>query len=168
MEMLAWHSREGIAQRLRTLRIRLRVGVRSRDVICASDRNAALIIYTLSNYEEKPTTFFLERARVSRRLPSVPMDIMMAAVEDEFLTAGLVELAELVDRENPSDANAMEAASNVLAEWDVVRWVHQQNACGVAPSTAELLDQFGSLPPCALARTSTGRPARTARMWASR
>ena len=158
--------RSEITQRLRALRARLRLAGKPESVLCALDRKPTLIIYVLSNYEKTPTVFFVERARALRRLPFVPADQIMAAVEHEFVTAGLDELNELLDMRYPSAA--LDLANQVLVEWEVVRWVSEQNACGVAPSTAEMLSKFVCLPPSGAARTSTGKPAKTARMWASR
>ena len=174
--MLSLRSREGICtERLRVLNNDLRLarlasdrGATSKDLLRPLERNALLIIYVLSNYEQAPAAFFLERARSQRRLSPLANRELNAVIEREFLAASISELAKLVDAADPSDPSAMKIARQVLVEWDVVRWVSEQNAVGVAPSTSEMLAQFSFLPPCALARTSTGKPARTARMWASR
>ena len=155
-----------ITHRIRVLRARISLAARPKNVLCASDRKPALIIYALSNYEQTPTVFFVERSRASRRLPCVPAEEIMAAVEHEFVTAEINELSELLDANYPSAA--MDVAKQVLMEWDVVRWVSEQNACGVAPSTSEVLSRFACLPQSGAARTLTGKPAKTARMWASR
>jgi|NorSeaMetagenome_1021524.scaffolds.fasta_scaffold05073_4 hypothetical protein len=132
-------------------------------------RNAALIIYTLCDFEQLPVIIYLRGVGVSRRWATLPDDDLAKLVEELFLATDLTDMVALTRSGGSSDPDAMRIAMDSEREWRVVRWGMDMNACGVAPSTSELLCQAQSfLPASACAKTQTGRPTRSARSWASR
>ena len=132
-------------------------------------RNVALIIYTLCDFEELPVVVYLRGVGATRRWPSLPDGDVVKLFQDLFLSVDLGEVVALTSSGDSSDAVAMSIAMKTVREWRVVRWGLTLNACGVAPSTCELLRKADTLlPPSARTKTKTGRPTRSARTWASR
>ena len=131
--------------------------------------NVALIIYTLCDFEELPVVVYLRGVGATRRWPSLPNGDVVKLFQDLFLSVDLGEVVALTSSGDSSDAVAMSIAMKTVREWRVVRWGLTLNACGVAPSTCELLRKADTLlPPSARTKTKTGRPTRSARTWASR
>ena len=131
--------------------------------------NVALIIYTLCDFEELPVVVYLRGVGATRRWPSLPDGDVVKLFQDLFLSVDLGEVVALTSSGDSSDAVAMSIAMKTVREWRVVRWGLTLNACGVAPSTCELLRKADTLlPPSARTKTKTGRPTRSARTWASR
>ena len=132
-------------------------------------RNTVLIIYILCDFEELPIAVYLRGVGTSRRWPAMPDSGLLRLVQDCFAAADLSELVSLTAVDEPSDPIAMRVAMKTVQEWRLVRWGLDLNANGVAPSTCDLIRQAGDvLPVSARRKTTTGRPARSARTWASR
>lgn len=130
------------------------------------EQSVLLILYTQTEFDFTPARIYLRTIGNLHRWPRLTAAELHRIVEDTFLSG---DLNQMVD---PSlfAVEAMEVAQSVLREWRVVLWAEAQNACGVAPSSYQLLQRFDNLglPPCARKRTVTGRLASSARTWASR
>ena len=131
--------------------------------------NAALIIYTLCDFEELPVVVYLRGVGATRRWPPLSDDDLVKLFQDLFLRVDLGEVVALTSLSDSSDTVAMSIAMKTVREWRVVKWGLTLNACGVAPSTCGLLRKADTLvPTSARTKTKTGRPTRSARTWASR
>ena len=142
---------------------------RSNWMLDSTIKNTVLIIYILCDFEELPVAVYLRSVGTSRHWPAMPDSELLKLAQDCFTAADLSELVLLTAVDEPSDAIAMRVAMKTVQEWRLVRWGLDLNANGVAPSTCDLLRQAGDfLPVSARGKTKTGRPARSARTWASR
>ena len=135
--------------------------------------NALLIIYTLCNFELRPCVEFLLKIARKRRWPLLGPSVVGATVERIFLKTDAKHVAALVDSDGSSDPIAFRVALPIVENWKVMVWGMRINADqGVAPSSAQLLNQIkvecSGLPASVFAKTTSGRPASAARLWASR
>ena len=122
----------------------------------------ALRLYAACEWNLLPAVTFLRRVGGQRRWPSLGNPEIENLVEDAFLECDVQSLlSELRDTR----------ARTCLKEWQLASYCIGANANGVAPTTAQMLERAGSLAqdaPSIACRTTSQRPARNARKWASR
>ena len=142
-------------------------------VLVGEVKNAALITYALTQFENEPVVKYLGSvgrqchwpAKTEAELVRIADDCFASAVGDDV---GLDMLAQLTDTDAPSDAGAMRTALAYVEEWRVVEWARAQAVQkGVAVSTDLLLHQAESrraqlpeatrLPPRGSSADSRGR-----------
>ena len=122
----------------------------------------ALRLYAACAWNLLPAITFLRRVGGQRRWPSLRNQELENILENAFLECDVECLLSEV-----RDARAQAC----LREWQLASYCIDANANGVAPTTAQMLERAGALAqdaPSIACRTSSHRPARNARKWASR
>ena len=106
----------------------------------ASERNATLVIFSLSNFELEPAVRFLVTVGRRRRWPDKTPEELKRMVEDLFSSTGTDDVLALIDAEASSDADAMRTARPFVEEWRLVAWARRLNVeKGVAPTASAVL-----------------------------
>ena len=106
-------------------------------------RAAVLATYSLADYHVEPAAKYLEITVRERGWPPKSNEDMGRLVEDLFFDADLVEMAALVQLDDPSDAAALAVAINyVELQWRVVVFAREANlGKASAPSSERLLEK---------------------------
>ena len=122
----------------------------------------ALRLYAHCEWDLQPAVTFLRKVGGLRRWPPLADVALNGMVEHAFLECELEALLT-----EPSDAKAQV----VLKEWRLASFCINANRNGVAPTTAQLIQRATPLAtdaPSILCKTTSQRPSRNARKWASR
>ena len=120
-------------------------------------RNTVVIIYDISGHRTEPAVCFLQTEGRRRQWPELLEAALHLMVETIFVgmiaTKGAAAVAALVNTTLAPDILSTCDAQRWTEEWLLFSWAKRQNIeRGVAPSTAELLDEL------AKTRTAWGGP----------
>ena len=122
----------------------------------------ALRLHAHCEWDLQPAVTFLRKVGGQRRWPPLADAVLNGMVERAFLDCELEALLT-----EPSN----ERAQIVLKEWRLALFCINANRNGVALTTAQVIQRAGPLAieaPSILCKTTSQRPARNARKWASR
>ena len=136
-------------------------------VLSERDKITLMLLYSECHYDITASVKFLEVIGRRRRYPQLSATEAERIVENIFLAIDLDCVAESIA--NAEDSLAI-VARGWAREYELVCWIRNANACGVAPSACAILNRARAickLPACALG-TCHGAPTRQARSWLSR
>ena len=120
-------------------------------------RNTVVIIYDMSGHRTEPAVCFLQAEGRRRQWPELLEAALHLMVETIFVgmiaTRGAPAVAAMVNPTLAPDILSTCDAQRWVEEWLLFAWAKRQNIQrGVAPSTAELLDELARI------RTAWGGP----------
>lgn len=101
--------------------------------------NTVLIICFLADGVVDPAVVFLAGAGRERHWPAKDEEELARIVNAAFMAADVLGIASLCSTDDPSDANAMRVATDVVLQWRTVAWATEQNRKGVAPGASAML-----------------------------
>ena len=106
-------------------------------------RHVCVILYVLTHHCHEAPVQFLQRHASRKHWEELPPEELRDIVERLFLVTPSEEIADLVDKNSPSDPAAMFVAAKESEAWLLQEWVkHVNEVHGIAPSTTNLLDRL--------------------------